>query len=207
MFGVIFAVAVRQKIEKNEQVLQTQHRLFAGDDLAAMRGVVAHAADEIQAKNQLIIHDAAELLGIDEGDELIIPRRDQRPVHRIHPLDRRLHRPAAVEDARCGVDGQDFLCGFGDWGERGEGRDGEVGGEIGHESHRTFSSVLGEKLTAYEEKSPLLITQIFSHVIAYSFTLDFFNAINFKQREICIFFNFSCHCFKFIKFHMAARDF
>ena len=41
-------------------------------------------------------------------------------------------RPAAVEDARRGVDGQDFLRGFGDWGERGEGRDGEVGGEIGH---------------------------------------------------------------------------
>lgn len=129
---VAVTIAIGHKVQEHKQVLQAQHGLLTGDLLAGVGGGVADAADEVQAEQQLFIHDAAELLGAQEADQLIIPGHDQRAVHGVHPLDGDLHGPAAVQRAGGGVDGEDALGGDGDRDEGGEAGVGLEGEEVGH---------------------------------------------------------------------------
>ena len=102
--GVVFAIAVRHKIQKDIQVFQTQHRLLLGDFLAGMGGIIAHAADQIHPPPDVRAHNVPEVLGIHEAHQRVLIRHDQSLVHGIHPLHGKLHRPAAVQNAGGGVD-------------------------------------------------------------------------------------------------------
>ena len=131
-FGVVLAVAVRHKIQKNIEIFQTQRRLLFGDFLAGVGGVVAHATDQIHPPPDVRAHDVPEVLGIHEAHQRVLIRHDQRLVHGIHPLHGKLHRPAAVQHTGGGVDGQNALSGDGNRGEGGKLRDGEECIKVGH---------------------------------------------------------------------------
>ena len=96
-FGVVLAVAIGHKIQKDIQVLQTQRRLLLGDFLAVVGGIVSHAADQIHPPPDVRAHDDPEVFGIHEAHQRVLIRHDQRLVHGIHPLHGKLHRPAAVQ--------------------------------------------------------------------------------------------------------------
>ena len=101
--GVVFAIAVRHKIQKDIEIFQTQHRLLLGDFPAGMGGIIAHAADQIHPPPDVRAHDVPEVFGIHEAHQRILIRHDQPLVHGVHPLHGKLHRPAAVQHAGGGV--------------------------------------------------------------------------------------------------------
>ena len=75
-----------------------------------MRRVVGDAPDIVHAPVKIGSNDLAKLLGVHQGKEIVGIRQNQCRVHRIHPLDGKLHRPAAADHARRGVDRIQPLC-------------------------------------------------------------------------------------------------
>ena len=102
--GVVFAIAVRHKIQKDIEIFQTQHRLLLGNLFTGVGGVVAHAADQIHPPPDVRANDVPEVLGIHEAHQGILIRHDQPFVHGVHPFDGKFHRPAAVQYTGGGVD-------------------------------------------------------------------------------------------------------
>ena len=108
-FGVLFRIAIGNKIQKIEEIFQAQLRLLFGYFLAFVGSVVAHFADEIHAQPQIILHDIPKFLGIHQRDQLIIPGKRQLLVHGVHPLDRKLHGPPAAEHTGIPIDVQQIF--------------------------------------------------------------------------------------------------
>ena len=101
---IILGVAVGDKIHEVKQILYAQLSLLNGDAVAGVSGAVADLADEVHAADDIIIHYVTELLCRHQHREAVVIRHFQSAVDRIHPLDRELHRPAAVERAGVGID-------------------------------------------------------------------------------------------------------
>ena len=139
--GVVLAVAIGHKIQKDIQVFQTQRRLLFGDFLAGVGGIVAHAADQVHPPPDVCAHDVPEVLGIHQTDQRVLIRHDQRLVHGVHPLHGKLHRPAAVQHAGGRVDGQNALGGDGNRGEGGKLWGGEECVKVGHGMHLLYAIV------------------------------------------------------------------
>ena len=74
-------------------------RLLPGDFFAGVHHIVAQLADEIHPPPKVDADNVAEVLGIDEADQLVVVRHRQRTVHGIHPFDGKLHRAPAVPHA------------------------------------------------------------------------------------------------------------
>ena len=101
---IILSVAVGDEIHEVKQILYTQLSLLNSDLLTGVGGSVADLADEVHTAQDIVPRDIAELLGGHQHRECFVIRHFQVLVDRIHPLDRELHRPAAVERAGVGVD-------------------------------------------------------------------------------------------------------
>ena len=98
------AVAVGDEVEEDVQVFQAQRGLLAGDPLPGVGGGVAGLADEVHAAQEVVVHDGAELVGVHQADQLVVPGHDKIAVHGVHPLDGRLHAAAAGKHAGRRVD-------------------------------------------------------------------------------------------------------
>ena len=108
-FLIVAAVAISDEIEEDIEIFQAQRGLFLRDLPADVGGGVPRQADIIQPPQQIVVHDISEILGIHQADQLILIRRIQRVIHRIHPFHGALHRPAAVHHAGRRVDPIDAL--------------------------------------------------------------------------------------------------
>lgn len=95
--GIVFAVTISHEVQKHIEVFQTQRRLLLRDLFAGVGGVVARAANKIHTPPEGSANDIPEVLGVHQADQCILIGHDQRLVHRVHPLHRKLHRPAAVQ--------------------------------------------------------------------------------------------------------------
>ena len=104
-------ITAGDKIHKVPKIFQTQLRLSLSDLPAGVSGGVAGLPDILEALPQIPVHDCPEVIGIHEGGKAIIKGHDQGAVHRIHPFDSKLHRPAAVQHTGRQVDLIDFFCG------------------------------------------------------------------------------------------------
>ena len=71
---------------------------------AAVSRIVAELADEFHTAPDIVSDNIAELLVIHKADEVVLIGHDEITVNRIHPFDRKLHRPAAVQHAGIHVD-------------------------------------------------------------------------------------------------------
>ena len=94
---VVLTIAIGHEVQEYIEVFQTQRRLLLGNLFTGVGGVVSHAADQIHPPPDVRAHDVPEVFGIHEAHQRVLIRHDQRLVHRVHPLHRKLHRPAAVQ--------------------------------------------------------------------------------------------------------------
>ena len=101
---VVLTIAIGHEVQEYIEVFQTQRRLLLGNLFTAVCGVIAHAADQIHPPPDVRANDIPEVLGVHQADQCILIGHDQRLVHGVHPLHRKLHRPAAVQDAGRRVD-------------------------------------------------------------------------------------------------------
>ena len=85
-----------------------------------MGGIVAQGTDKIQTLEDFPADDFLKSFRIEERDQLFLIRHRQRRIDRIHPFDRQLHRFAAVDRARGGINGKDPLCGDSGVGKAGK---------------------------------------------------------------------------------------
>ena len=100
---VVHRIAARNEVHEPEEVLKRKRRLLLGYLLARIRGSVRNAPDIVHACQKIAVHHAAEILGAHQSVQRVLIRRFERRVHRIHPLDGKLHRPAAADHARGAV--------------------------------------------------------------------------------------------------------
>ena len=101
---ILLGVAVGDEVHEVKQILYAQLSLLNGDPLTGVGAAVADLTDEVHAAQDVVARDIAELLGRHQHRERFVIRELEILVDRIHPLDRELHRPAAVERAGVGVD-------------------------------------------------------------------------------------------------------
>ena len=104
LFVILLGIAVGDKIHEVKQILYTQLSLLNGDPLTGMGGAVADLADKVHAAQDILARDIAELFRGHQHRERFVIRQLEILIDRIHPLDRELHRPAAVERAGVGID-------------------------------------------------------------------------------------------------------
>ena len=71
---------------------------------AAVSRIVAELADKFHTTPNVASDNITELLIIHKADKVVLIRHNEITVNRIHPLDRKLHRPAAVQHAGVNVD-------------------------------------------------------------------------------------------------------
>ena len=107
---VVLTIAIGHEVQEYIEVFQTQRRLLLGNLFTAVCGVIARAANKIHTPPEVSANDIPEVLGVHQADQCILIGHDQCLVHRVHPLHRKLHRPAAVQHAGGGVDMQNFFC-------------------------------------------------------------------------------------------------
>ena len=108
-FLIPSTVAVGDKIQEDKQIFQAQRGLILCDFSPRMRCGVARLADVVHPPAQTLIDDVPEFIRIHQADEVILVRHHQRRIHRIHPFDGRLHRPAAVQHTGRRIDPIDEL--------------------------------------------------------------------------------------------------
>ena len=94
---VVLTIAIGHEVQEYIEVFQTQRRLLLGNLFTAVCGVIARAANKIHTPPEVSANDIPEVLGVHQADQCILIGHDQRLVHRVHPLHRKLHRPAAVQ--------------------------------------------------------------------------------------------------------------
>ena len=59
---------------------------------------VAYSPYKIQSLPQIVIHQIVKILCTHKAHQLVLVRHLQRLIHRIHPLDGKLHGSAAIDD-------------------------------------------------------------------------------------------------------------
>ena len=108
--GVVGAVTAGHKVQEIPQVFQAEGGLLGGDGLAVgVVGGVAGLAYVVQPPPQVLVHNVAEFLGVQQADQPIVIGFDQPRIHRVHPFYGKLHRPATVHRAGRRVNGIDFF--------------------------------------------------------------------------------------------------
>src|SRR5699024_8787647 len=86
----------------------------------------------LEALPQVPVYDGAEIFGVHETDQPIVVGHDQSAVHGVHPLDGKLHTPAAAEHTGRWVDMKDPLRRNGNLTESFKLWVGEEKIEVGH---------------------------------------------------------------------------
>ena len=107
--GVVLSVAVGDKVQEDVEVLQAQPGLLRGDLLPRVGGGVARLPDVLQPPPQVLPHNVAKVLGVYQAHQPVVVGHDQPAVHGVHPLDGKLHSPAAVQHTSRRVDGVDLF--------------------------------------------------------------------------------------------------
>ena len=130
--GVVLAVAVGDEVQEHIEVLQAQRRLLRGDLLPRVGGGVARLPDVLQPPPQVLPHDVPEVLPVHQTHQPVVVGHDQSAVYRVHPLDGKLHCPAAVQHTGRRVDGIDLFRRDGYLREGDKLRIGQEAGEVGH---------------------------------------------------------------------------
>ena len=102
-------------------------------------GGIACLADVLQLSPQVWAHHVPKILRVHQAHQPVIVGHDQPAVYGVHPLDGKLHGPAAVQHTGRRVDGVDFFRRHGHLREGGELGVGEETGEVGHGCHLTIA--------------------------------------------------------------------
>ena len=89
--------------------------------------------ERFPALMHILPHHIPEVLVIHQGLQAIIPRQHKRAVHGVHPFDGEFHGPAAVDDRRRRIDGEDLFRCHRHLGEGLKGGGGFKEGEVGHQ--------------------------------------------------------------------------
>ena len=96
---VVLTIAIGHEVQEYIEVFQTQRRLLLGDFPAGMGGMVAKLPDEFHSAPDILTNDVLKVLAVHQRNEPVVVGQTQRIVNRVHPLDRKLHRPPAVQHA------------------------------------------------------------------------------------------------------------
>ena len=136
--GVALAVAAGHKVHEIIQIFQAEGGLVPGDMPLAVGGIVAGLAYVVHPPPQIFAHHLAEFLCIHQAGQPVIIGLDQRFIHRVHPLDGKLHSPAAVKRTGSRVDGKDPFRQHRRLGKAAELRVGKEKIKICHWDHLTF---------------------------------------------------------------------
>ena len=67
--------------------------------MSGMGGMVAKLPDEFHSAPDILTNDVLKVLAVHQRNEPVVVGQTQRIVNRVHPLDRKLHRPPAVQHA------------------------------------------------------------------------------------------------------------
>ena len=132
MLLIAVAVAVGHKIQEAMEIFQTQRGLLPADGAAVVRCLIAQQAHQLHALMHILPHHIPEVLVIHQGLQAIIPRQHKRAVHGVHPFDGEFHGPAAVDDRRRRIDGEDLFRCHRHLGEGLKGGGGFKESEVGH---------------------------------------------------------------------------
>ena len=97
-------IEIGHAIQKNKEIFQTQLCLLHRDLFAPVSGIVADLTDELHPPPDIGAHDVPEPVVVHEADEGILIGHDEIAVNGIHPFDRKLHGPTAVQHAGVHVD-------------------------------------------------------------------------------------------------------
>ena len=100
--GVAGCVEIRHLVKEHEQVFKAKLCLLDGHFPSTVRCRVAKLTDEIHAVPNVSADNTAEFLGVHQADKGILIGHNEISVNGIHPLHRKLHRPAAIQHA--GID-------------------------------------------------------------------------------------------------------
>ena len=100
MLFIFISIAVANKVKENLKVLKAKNCLILCNFLAGVSSIVTHFTDKIHTFHKVFINDISEFLCAHKTYQIILVRHGKGRIDRIHPLYCKLHRPAAVDDAR-----------------------------------------------------------------------------------------------------------